>query len=843
MKSRVRQAASILLLAAIYFASGFFGLSMAFLNKSATAVWPPTGLALAALLFWGYRLWPAIFIGAFTVNLLTQGTITTSLGIAAGNTLEAVIGAWLVNRFAAGLRAFERTGTFFRYVLAAAIFSTAISATVGVGTLCLNGFSKWDEFGEVWLTWWLGDMTSNILIAPLLIIWGTQPVRVRPSTRLAEASGLLLLLLLISGSVFLMGTPFTGLHPSLEYLAVPPLLWAAFRFGERGAITSATIVAGMALWATLHGRGPFANQDPNRSLLLLQVFMGAITLTALVLALVVSESRRAEQRLQIQEAVSRGLAEAPTLSAAAPKILQALCQEANWEVSAIWLLDQASGDLACAEVWHVPNADTAAFAKRTRELRIGRGVGLLGRVWKTGKPVFVPELNADPTFQRGPEALKAGLRAAFVFPINMVADVPGMIEGFSRHTRAPEEESKNLLEAIGSQVGQFIERKKAESAQARLAAIVESSADAIIGKTLDGIITSWNEGAVRIFGYASSEVIGKPVTLLCPPELETEQRDILARVRRGERIRSYHTKRLSKHGELMDVSLTVSPITDVAGKIIGASKIARDVTEQMRTERALAEAREMLRRHADDLERRVEERTSKLQETIKSLDAFCYTIAHDLRAPLRAMIGFSVELLERYEGLLEQEGKTYLQRIRHAGARMDQLILDLLKLGRLNTADLVIEEVDLEETLRKVLAELQNEIKLKQAQIQIQQPLLRVQASTVILEQVLDNLVSNALKFVPAHSQPIVKIWAEGRNGKVRLWIRDNGIGIKSQYLNKLFQPFSRLVSDQDFPGTGIGLAIVSKGMERMGGEAGVESEPEKGSSFWIELAGCDEDS
>jgi len=200
------------------------------------------------------------------------------------------------------------------------------------------------------------------------------------------------------------------------------------------------------------------------------------------------------------------------------------------------------------------------------------------------------------------------------------------------------------------------------------------------------------------------------------------------------------------------------------------------------------------------------------------------------------MIGFSVELLDRYEAVLDSEGKSYLHRIRAAGARMDQLILDLLKLGRLNTADLVIEEVDLDEALRKVLAGLAGEIANKRAQIEIQQPLPPVQASAVILDQVLGNIISNALKFVPPSRPPIIQIRAEARDGAVRLWIRDNGIGIKEQHHNKLFQPFSRLVSEREFPGTGIGLAIVSKGVERMGGRSGVESEPEKGSAFWIEL-------
>jgi len=230
MKSRLQLVAGILALAAVYFCSGIFGLSMAFLNKSASAVWPPSGLSLAVLLLWGYRLWPGIFLGAFLVNFFTQGTTLTSLGIATGNTLEALLGAWLVTRFAGGLRAFERTKGLFKFALAAAVLSTMVSSTFGVTSLCLGGFGRWDQYGEVWFTWWLGDMVSNLTMAPFLLIWATKPWRRLERKRLVEASGLLLLLLIIGGLVFIVGTPFTGLHPSLEYLAIPPLIWAGFRF-------------------------------------------------------------------------------------------------------------------------------------------------------------------------------------------------------------------------------------------------------------------------------------------------------------------------------------------------------------------------------------------------------------------------------------------------------------------------------------------------------------------------------------------------------------------------------------------------------------------------------------
>src|SRR5881296_2695399 len=157
MMSRFRTAMAVPALALVYFLFGKLGLSLAFVNASASAVWPPTGIALAALLLWGRRLWPGVFLGAFLVNITTQGSLLTTLGIATGNTLEAVLAAWLVRRYVHGTKAFERAQDVFKFVALAAVLSTTVSATFGVTTLCLGGLATWNQYGTIWLTWWLGD--------------------------------------------------------------------------------------------------------------------------------------------------------------------------------------------------------------------------------------------------------------------------------------------------------------------------------------------------------------------------------------------------------------------------------------------------------------------------------------------------------------------------------------------------------------------------------------------------------------------------------------------------------------------------------------------------------------
>jgi len=293
LRQKLPLAASLATLTAVYFCAGKFGLSLAFFNPSASPVWPASGIALAALLLWGYRLWPAIFLGAFLLSISTQGTIATSLGIATGNTLEALLGAWLMRRFANGPKAFERAGDIFKFVLLAAILSTAFGATLGVTSLSLGGFAPWDHYQTIWLTWWFGDMAGDLILTPLIVIWVAQVPPRMTAKRIPEALGLLAATFTI-GSLIFVGGPSSG----LKYLALPPLIWAAFRFGAHGTVTSAFVMTALALMGTMKTLEPFTAPDANLSLLLLQLFIAIITVTALVLAAVVSERTRAETALQ-----------------------------------------------------------------------------------------------------------------------------------------------------------------------------------------------------------------------------------------------------------------------------------------------------------------------------------------------------------------------------------------------------------------------------------------------------------------------------------------------------------------------------------------------------------------
>lgn len=290
-RSRVDNLVLCVALAAVYFFAGKIGLSLATVHRSATVVWPPSGIALVAVLLLGRQVWPGIFLGAFLVNLTTAGNVATSLAIAGGNTLEPIVGAYLAGRFAGGERIFDHARQIFRFVLFTAV-STMISPTLGLTGLCLGGFAAWADFSGIWSTWWLGDWVSCLCVAPLILVW-TRRQAVRLTFRqLAEALALMVLL------VFVCGVIFSGLFVSgsqnqpLSYLAIPFVLWSAFRFGRRGTIVVCTVISVMAVRGTLHQLGPFVGLLPaDESLVLVQLYVGTITVMGLVLASVIKECK------------------------------------------------------------------------------------------------------------------------------------------------------------------------------------------------------------------------------------------------------------------------------------------------------------------------------------------------------------------------------------------------------------------------------------------------------------------------------------------------------------------------------------------------------------------------
>jgi PAS domain S-box-containing protein len=360
------------------------------------------------------------------------------------------------------------------------------------------------------------------------------------------------------------------------------------------------------------------------------------------------------------------------------------------------------------------------------------------------------------------------------------------------------------------------ETKQAEEKMAKLAAIVESSSDAIISKTVDGYIMSWNKEAAKLFGYSEEEALGKHISLLFPVERLKEEETIIQQMKAGHPLINYETERKKKDGTVFPISATISPIKDTTGKLIGISKIVRDITERKRAEEKLLAY------------------TTALEQKHKETEQFAYIASHDLQEPLRTITNYIGLLVEEYKGKLDESADLYINFIDGAARRMQTLIVDLLDYTRIeNDVDQV--DVDCNALVNDVLADLETAITESNASVQVENlPVMSGYQSR--LKSLFQNLISNALKFKKAGVDPVVKISAKDMGKEWRFEIKDNGIGIEKTYFEKIFMLFQRLHARSEYNGTGLGLAHCKKIVELRGGRIWVESEPGKGSSFYFTL-------
>ncbi len=375
------------------------------------------------------------------------------------------------------------------------------------------------------------------------------------------------------------------------------------------------------------------------------------------------------------------------------------------------------------------------------------------------------------------------------------------------------------------------ERKRVEEVRARLAAIVESSDDGIISKTLEGIITSWNSGAEKIFGYTAEEMIGQPMQRLIPPDRPMEEPGTLARLSRGESIDHFETERICKDGRRIAVAVTISPIKNSDGRFIGASKIVRDITERKQIEAEISQLNQ-------SLEQRVAERTAELETTNRELEAFSYSVSHDLRAPLRHIDGFAGLLSKHSAPILDAEARRYLGTITGSAKRMGRLIDDLLGFSRMSRTAIRRASVDQNALIAAVVREGGYDQSSRSIAWEIAS-LPPVIADPALLRQVWVNLLENAVKYSGKNPRPRVTVGCQSSNGgsdERVFFVRDNGVGFDMAYADKLFGVFQRLHGPSEFEGTGIGLANVRRIVARHGGRTWAEGRVGEGAVFYFSL-------
>ena len=375
------------------------------------------------------------------------------------------------------------------------------------------------------------------------------------------------------------------------------------------------------------------------------------------------------------------------------------------------------------------------------------------------------------------------------------------------------------------------ELSRALGAERILAQISASVKDfAIIVLTPDGRIAHWNEGAQRLFGYTSNDILGQFGRVIFTREdREKGRAEDELRTGRVEGRADDDCYLERKDGSRFWASGVLTSVRGTEGQLEGFVKILRDQTARKALE-------DELRRVNTTLEERVRERTADLEDAVKEMAAFSYSIAHDLKAPLRSMAGFAQLLDQDYSNCLGETGRDYASRIAGAARTMQQMIDDLLTYSQLTHSEILCHPLDPGAMLDQVLGALASQIRDANAEIRVERPLPQALAQEITLGQVFTNLISNAIKFVAPGIQPKIRIFGEVRKDWVRLWVEDNGIGVPPEYRQKVFGIFERL-NPSAYPGTGIGLAIVHRAMDRMKGHVGVEPVASgTGSRFWIDL-------
>jgi len=700
---------TLLVVTAVYFGAAKLGLSLAFIHANVSPVWPPTGVAIAAVLLLGYRIWPAILLGAFLANLSTPVPIATAVGIALGNTLEA-LSAGLLLRVLDFHRSFDRARDVFKFTMAA-LLCTMVSASVGTLSLCLGNAASWQDFGSLWFTWWLGDTVGALVVAPLLLTWGTE-FRPWPTKRDVEAALMLALLAVSSTATFGGPTPIPLKFYPLSRLIVPFFLWAAFRLGQRGVSLATIVVSLFAIWGTANGVGPFVGRTPNDSLLILQVFLGSNVVMFMFLAATVEERRlvaatlhESERRLAANLAVTRILAESPALSDATMRILKTIGESLNWEVGAMWTPDPRVNMLRCLIVWHATLAKVEKFKSVTEALTFAPGAGMPGRAWVTLKPVWIPDITDDDNFPRAPFAIADGLHSGFAFPILFGEKFLGVMEFFSSEIRKPDDALLAMFGSVGNQIGQFIVRKRAE-----------------------------------------------------------EEREHL----------------------------------------LSSEHVAR----------AEAEAAN------------------------RTKDEFLAIVSHELRTPLNAIVGWTGLLSGGLDETMSTRAIEIIDRNAKAQAQLIDDILDVSRIGSGNFR-LDLRPVQLDQVIKVAVDSMRPGADAKKIEILVtfDPNIGPVSGDPDRLQQIVWNILSNAVKFTPPAGQINVRL--AGNNGHNEIVVNDTGEGIPAEFLPHVFDPFRQADSSKTrrHGGLGLGLAIVRRLVDLHGGSVKAHSDGAgKGTTFTLML-------
>jgi PAS domain S-box-containing protein len=542
----------------------------------------------------------------------------------------------------------------------------------------------------------------------------------------------------------------------------------------------------------------------------------------------VAELRQVERRLATQHASARVLAEAESLGDATRGILQVICESLGWAHGAVWTADDTADVLRRQDGWHMPGREFAAFEAASRERTYGRGIGLPGRVWASGKPVWVPDVMAlteDASFPRAPFAVRAGLRAAVGFPIELGSDILGVMEFFSEEIRPPDESLMEMLAAIGSQIGRFIEHKHAEDAlresEKRFRDLFEDAPIAYHEIDITGIVQRVNRAECQLLGRNASEIVGRYNWELLAPEAQASSREqTLRKLARELEIKPVEREYIGKDGSRHTMEIHAKLIEDSAGQVIGLRAAKLDVTARKQAEAQLKKAKEMA------------------EAASRAKGDFLANMSHEIRTPMNAIIGMTELALSTG---LSAEQREFLGVVHDSAHSLLALLNDILDFSKIEAGRFELESIDfnLRETLGRTLDTLA--LRAGEKGLELACHVLpdvpdRLVGDPNRLRQIVVNLVGNAIKFTE-RGEVVARVDVESASddeARLHFSVIDTGIGIPEDKQKIIFEAFSQADSSttRRYGGTGLGLAISSQLVSMMGGRIAVDSAPGRGSTL-----------
>ncbi len=786
----------LILITLSYYLTARLGLTFAFKGTNASPVWMPSGIALAVALLAGYRVWPGIFFGALMANLqvLSASELSFSSAFllssitAIGNTMETITGLWLISQFSNHPNPFETLKGTTLFIVFGALFATLIAAFVGSLSFCVFT-NHWTVFDHMLLNWWFGDTLGVLILVPIIINWNQMRFNDWTLAKLGELAGFILVLGFASYLIF-----FTKYN--LIYLFIPVLLWSIFRFGKFETSVFVFIISGLAIWYSMHHNVHNALRQ-NESILVIQSFIGVVAITFLVLSSVIYE------RKKMQLSLIESLAKYRTLLENLPQKIFVK----NRDLFFVSCNDNFARELNIQSSEIKGKSDYDFFPKTLADKYRKEDVDFLA----IGKPLETEMCETRDGQTYWTQVIKVPVRDGN----GSIIGVQGIFWDITERKQADE------LLRISEEKYRFLFER--------------NPVPLLIYDTETLNFLAVNEAFVKQYGFSINEVLSMRLPDLYPHEEKDAIVQIAGSLFGHAYVGEWH--HIRKDGSVISIIATSHDIDYMERKARIA--VVTDITDRKLAELEL----ENYRKH---LEKMVEERTAELEiakERAESADqlksAFLATMSHELRTPLNSIIGFTGMLLQELPGPLNDEQKKQLRMTQKSGRHLLSLINDILDLSKIEAGQLKLstDRFKISDVVQNVVdisrpfAQSKNLVLISA----VDPELAEVVSDQMRVQQIIINLVNNALKFTEMGS---VTVNVSKKYNYFVIKVIDTGIGIEANQLKTLFKPFIQIDSGvaRKHEGTGLGLSISKKLVTMLGGSISVESEPEKGSVFTVEL-------